>query len=79
MPAAGVGVQRTLRRQPNGSVVAVQIRGRPWVAVLADMIEGVVVVNGLQPPAADRLRADLWSALAGEFPALSGAPTTDVA
>jgi len=30
------------------------------MAVLADMIEGVVVANRLQPPHADRLRADLW-------------------
>jgi hypothetical protein len=29
------------------------------------MIEGVVVANGLRPPAADRLRTDLWVALDG--------------
>lgn len=44
-------------------MVSVRLRGRPWVAVLADMIEGVVVANGLAPPQADRLRADLWSAV----------------
>jgi hypothetical protein len=31
--------------------------------VLADMIEGVVVTNRLRPPAADRLRTELWTAL----------------
>ena len=64
-----VGVQRTLRRHPQGAVVAVQVRGRPWAAVVADMIEGVVVANRLQPPAADRLRTELWSAIGLEWPA----------
>lgn len=62
-PPRIVGVQRTVRRHPNGAVVAVQVRGRPWFAVVADMIEGVVVANRLTSPAADRLRTDLWSAL----------------
>ena len=47
---------------PDGAIVSVRLRGRPWVAVLADMIEGVVVANGLSPPDSDRLRAELWSA-----------------
>jgi hypothetical protein len=33
------------------------------VAVVADMIEGMVVANQLVPPVADRLRAELWLAL----------------
>ncbi len=37
-----------------------RLRGRPWVAVLADMIEGVIAANRLVAPQADRLRADLW-------------------
>ena len=32
----------------------------------ADMIEGVIAVNRLQPPRADRLRAELWEALGFE-------------
>jgi hypothetical protein len=60
-PPRIVGVQRSLRRYPQGgAVVAVQLKGRPWLAVLGDMIEGVVVANGLLPPHADRLRSDLW-------------------
>lgn len=59
-PPRLVGVDRTIRRRPDGAIVAVRLRGRPWAAVLADMIEGVVVANALQPPAADRVRADLW-------------------
>lgn len=59
-PPRLVGVDRTIRRRPEGAIVAVRLRGRPWAAVLADMIEGVVVTNALQPPRADRVRADLW-------------------
>jgi len=59
-PPRLVGVDRTIRRRPDGAIVAVRLRGRPWAAVLADMIEGVVVANELQPPRADRVRADLW-------------------
>jgi len=54
------GADRTLRRRPGGGVVSVRVRERPWPAVLADMIEGVIVVNGLSPPAATRVRTELW-------------------
>jgi len=65
-PPRIVGVARTLRRFANGgAVVAVQVKGRPWVAVLGDMIEGVIVANSLQPPHADQLRTELWEAVAG--------------
>ena len=62
-PPRLVGVDRTLRRRPGGGVVAVRVRGRPWPAVLADMIEGVIVVNGLTPPRATRVRTELWDAV----------------
>jgi hypothetical protein len=77
-PPRVVGVHRTLRRQANGVVIAVQVRGRPWFVVVADMIEGVVVANGLKPPAADRLRTELWTAVEAELPATL-APRTAVA
>jgi hypothetical protein len=64
-PPRIVGVDRSLRRYPAGAVVAVQLKGRPWMAVLGDMIEGVVVANRLQPPHADRLRNELWKVVAG--------------
>ena len=58
------GVQRSLTRRGVGaSTVAVRLRQRPWPAVLADMIEGVVVINALHGSAADELRHALWSAL----------------
>lgn len=63
-PPRIVGVQRTVRRRPGGGIVAVAVRGRPTAAVLADMIEGVIVVNELRPPESDTVRAALWSAVA---------------
>jgi len=59
-PPRLVGIDRSIRRHDDGAIVAVRLRGRPWPAVLSDMIEGVVATNRLQPPHADRLRADLW-------------------
>jgi hypothetical protein len=61
-PPRLVGVDRTIRRRGDGAIVSVRVRGRPWPAVLADMIEGVVVANQLAPPQSDRLRTELWSA-----------------
>ena len=62
-PPRLVGVDRSIRRRPDSAVVSIRLKGRPRGAVVADMIEGVVVANGLRPPAADRLRTDLWAAL----------------
>ena len=62
-PPRVVGADRTLRRFDGGAIVAVRVKGRPWVAVLADMIEGLVVANRLAPPSADRLRDEMWEAL----------------
>lgn len=58
------GLDRSLRRRPGGgATVSVRIRGRPWVAVAADMIEGVVAANGLAGHGADEARAAMWRAL----------------
>jgi hypothetical protein len=78
-PPRLVGVDRTLRRRGDGVVVSVRLRGRPWAAVLADMIEGVVVANRLAPPASDRLRAELWLACGAEQVAPVGADSRQVA
>jgi len=60
-PPRLVGVDRTIRRRGDGAIVSVRLRGRPWAAVLADMIEGVVASNQLIPPQSDRLRSELWA------------------
>lgn len=62
-PPRIIGFDRTLRRRQTGGMVAVALRGRPFVAVLSDMIEGVVVINRLQTPEADRVRTALWTML----------------
>jgi len=66
-PPREVGRRRTLARHHDGSVtVAVMTRNRVWPAVLADMIEGVVVANMKEGFEAEVLRDQLWEALEGE-------------
>ena len=61
------GAERTLRRRAGGgATVAVRLHGRPFVAVLADMIEGILVANGLSGTEATRVRTALWDAVADE-------------
>lgn len=65
-PPRQPGVDRTIRRSMDGgggAVVAVRVRRRPWPAVVADMIDGAVVANGLTPVQADVLRRSLWDAV----------------
>lgn len=65
-PPRILGASRTLRRwQAGGVQVAVVVRGRPWVAVLADMVEGVVAANSLTGAPADQLRTALWQVAEG--------------
>ena len=52
--------------------MAVVVRDRPWPAVQADLVEGIVAANDLRSPASDRARAELWSALE------DAPPTADV-
>jgi hypothetical protein len=65
-PPRLAGCERTIRWRPDGgATVAVRLKGRLWVQVLADMVEGVVAANGLEGPAADRARTALWGAVEG--------------
>lgn len=58
--------ERSIRwRADGGATVSIALKGRPWVAVLADMIEGVVVANGFAGPQADHTRTMLWAAVEG--------------
>lgn len=75
-PPRLVGIDRTIRRRGDGAIVSVRVRGRPWPAVLADMIEGVVVSNRLSPPQSDRLRTELWEACGAAALVESSTPHT---
>jgi hypothetical protein len=61
-PPRIVGVNRSIRRgrDGQGGVVAVRIADRPFTAAVGDMIEGVIQINRLEPPEADRVRTQLW-------------------
>ena len=54
---------RTVRRYPNGQwMVSVLCRGRAEADVVADMVDGVLVVNGLEGTAAEGWRTTLRTA-----------------
>lgn len=74
-PPRAPGCRRSIRRRRSGeAVIAVQVKDRPSVAVLADMVDGVVAANRLVGrPAAD-LRDHLWDAVAE----LAGGPAETV-
>ncbi|MDP1820383.1 MAG: hypothetical protein Q8K58_10920 [Acidimicrobiales bacterium] len=63
-PPRLVGVQRSIRRWPGGATVSVVVRDRPWAAVQADLVEGIVAANGLTGSTAADARAALWLAVA---------------
>ena len=60
-------------RRRRGAVVSVRVAGRPVAAMVADMIEGVVVANALVAPHADRVRAELWEAVQDSNTQVAGA------
>ena len=76
-PPRIVGVDSSLRRFNNRVVVSVLLRVRPFVAVLSDMIEGVVVANELTGRNAENARSFLWSSV--ESLLVSDEPQTRVA
>ena len=60
-PPRRPGAERTVRRAADGTAtIAVAVKGRPYQAVVADLIEGVVVVNDIGGIEATRLRTALW-------------------
>jgi hypothetical protein len=71
-PPRVVGLDRTIRRRPDGgAVVAVVLRDRPWPAILSDLVDGVVAANRLAGASADRARSSLWEAMAGSEAAVA--------
>ena len=64
-PPRLAGADRSLRRRPGASpAVAVRLAGRPFSAVVVDMVEGVIVANGLAGAAASHARDRLLAAVA---------------
>lgn len=63
-PPRVLGIDRSIRRRRVGPpLVSIRLRDRPWVAVLADMVDGVVAANDLRGADAARLRTLLWQAV----------------
>lgn len=65
-PPSRADLDRSIRRRNGSPVVSVRLRNRHRGAVLADMIEGVVVANRLVDSKADLVRSALWLAVDGE-------------
>jgi hypothetical protein len=63
-PPRVAGAERTVQRGRSGwTTVSVRLEGRPLGAVVADMVEGVIVANRLEGAEATRARTALWEAL----------------
>ena len=62
-PPRRPGFDRTIRRVGRDTVVSVRVKGRPFGAVIADLIEGIVVANELTGVEASRARSELWEAV----------------
>lgn len=63
-PPRLAGVDRSVRRRPGAApAVAVRLQGRSFEAVLADMVDGVLVANELRGQDATLLRARLLASL----------------
>jgi hypothetical protein len=78
-PPRVAGADRTIRRYPAGAVVSVRLRGRPFEAATADMVDGVLAANRVPEIDRARVRAALADALVdGDTPAEpGGAPTSE--
>ena len=64
-PPRSPGVRRSIRRESDGSAtVSVALRGRPAVAVVGDMIDGVIVAAEATGVEAAALRDRLWASAA---------------
>ena len=62
-PPSRADLDRAIRRRNGSPIVSVRLKGRPRGAVLADMIEGIVVANYLTGARADLARSALWLAV----------------
>ena len=63
-PPARPGINRSLRRELGGVVIAVRVAGRPFDAVVVDMVDGLFAVHpGCDSPGR---RRQVWALLADE-------------
>jgi hypothetical protein len=70
-------IDRSIQRSGHGDcVVAVRVRGRPFAAVVADAIEGIVVCNQLDASAAGAVRDELWREIEGSHDAAAPVPNS---
>ena len=65
-PPSRGDLDRSIRRRNGSPIVSVRLKDRPRGAVLADMIEGIVVANCLTGARADLARSALWLAVDGD-------------
>ena len=81
-PPRAPGTDRSIRHFPGGgAVVAVRLRGRSLVEVVADMVDGVLAANAEMSTGEDRerLRAALSEAVTGVVAAEPGDTTARAA
>jgi hypothetical protein len=63
-PPRQPGASRTIRLGRDGqAVIAVRLRDRPFTAVAADLVEGVLVANGVAGARSPSLRTALLAAV----------------
>src|SRR5438270_511230 len=62
-PPRLAGVNRSVLRRGSSASIAVRVRGRPWGDVVADMVAGLLVVNGLDGATAETVRDALYATL----------------
>ena len=65
-PPSRGDLDRSIRRRNGSPIVSVRLKDRPRGAVLADMIEGIIVANYLAGARADLARSALWLAIDGD-------------
>ena len=65
-PPPRADLDRSIRRRNGSPIVSVRLKGRPRGAVLADMIEGIIVASDLEGARADLARSALWLAVDGD-------------
>ena len=65
-PPPRADLDRSIRRRNGSPIVSVRLKGRPRGAVLADMIEGIIVASDFEGARADLARSALWLAVDGD-------------